>query len=91
MPEPFLSPREASGFLREAFGVVRTPATLAKLRVIGGGPAYRKLNRAVLYATEDLRAWVSVALEIRRTSTTDEGSNAAVAGTRPNAAPGKGS
>jgi hypothetical protein len=43
-------------------------ATLAKLRCIGGGPAYFKLGRKVLYRRSDLAAW----LNARRVSNTTE-------------------
>ncbi len=35
------------------------PATLTKLRCIGGGPAYTKLGRAVVYSRDDLERWVA--------------------------------
>jgi hypothetical protein len=34
-----------------------SPKTLAKLCVIGGGPAYRKAGRVPVYETADLDAW----------------------------------
>lgn len=43
-------------------------ATLAKLRCIGGGPAYLKLGRKVLYRRSDLAAW----LNPRRVANTTE-------------------
>lgn len=33
-------------------------ATLAKLRVIGGGPPFRKLGRTVVYPERELAAWL---------------------------------
>jgi predicted DNA-binding transcriptional regulator AlpA len=42
--------------------------TLEKLRVIGGGPRYAKLGRAVVYDTADLDRWVE---ERQRTSTSE--------------------
>ena len=36
------STRQACAYLFEAYGLVRSPATLAKLRVVGGGPEFRK-------------------------------------------------
>lgn len=44
-------------------------ATLAKLRVLGGGPPFLKLGAKVLYAPEDLDAWI--AAQGKRRSTTD--------------------
>jgi len=34
-----------------------SPRTLEKMRVIGGGPRFRKLGRRVVYALEDVQAW----------------------------------
>jgi hypothetical protein len=36
-----------------------SPRTLEKLRVIGGGPRFRKFGRKVLYAVEDLETWAN--------------------------------
>jgi predicted DNA-binding transcriptional regulator AlpA len=36
-----------------------SPATLAKWRVYGMGPRYRKLGRAVVYDPADLRVWLN--------------------------------
>ena len=36
-----------------------SPATLAKLAVVGGGPRYLKLGRRVVYRASDLDAWVA--------------------------------
>lgn len=41
-------------------------STLEKLRCFGGGPAYSKLGRVVIYSTSDLDAWL---LERKRFST----------------------
>jgi predicted DNA-binding transcriptional regulator AlpA len=43
-------------------------ATLAKLRCLGGGPAYIKLGRRVLYRRADLSEWLSA----RRVANTTE-------------------
>lgn len=43
-------------------------STLAKLRLSGGGPRYRKLLRAVRYAEADLDAWANARV---RSSTSD--------------------
>jgi predicted DNA-binding transcriptional regulator AlpA len=47
-----VTPKEAAAFLRlsESF--------LAKARMRGDGPRYRKLSRAVRYAKADLEAWL---------------------------------
>jgi len=47
----YLTNGEAAAFLR------LSPRTLEKLRVLGGGPRFRKFGRRVLYAMADLEAW----------------------------------
>jgi hypothetical protein len=59
-----LHTREAGVFL----GL--SPRTLEKFRVTGGGPAYRKLGRRVVYAPDDLQRWAD---QGTRTSTSDPG------------------
>jgi hypothetical protein len=49
--ERYLTNEEAATFLR------LSPRTLEKLRVLGGGPRFRKFGRRVLYAMADLEAW----------------------------------
>jgi predicted DNA-binding transcriptional regulator AlpA len=44
--------------------------TLAKWRVAGGGPRYRKLGRIVVYDPADLRLWLD---QRARRSTSDVG------------------
>lgn len=55
----------------EAAGYVKlSPATLAKMRVRGDGPAYSKAGaRVVVYAQDDLDEWLN---DRRRRSTSDE-------------------
>jgi hypothetical protein len=68
----YLRPPQAASFLREnyGFGAVRS---LAKMRVLGGGPDYRKVGRLVLYTEPDLVAWAESRLvgTYRSTSETD--------------------
>jgi hypothetical protein len=42
--------------------------TLEKLRVVGGGPPYLKLGKAVVYEIDDLDAWA----QARRRASTSE-------------------
>jgi len=49
----FLSNDEAADFLRLSL------RTLEKLRVVGGGPPFRKFRRRVFYALEDLQKWAA--------------------------------
>lgn len=46
-----------------------SPATLAKWRVFGGGPRYRKLGRVVVYDPAELEQWVEAR---SRTSTSTD-------------------
>jgi hypothetical protein len=50
-PPRYLTNDEAAMHLR------LSPRTLEKLRVIGGGPKFRKFGRRVMYAVTDLDAW----------------------------------
>lgn len=50
-PPRYLTNDEAAAHLR------LSPRTLEKLRVIGGGPKFRKFGRRVMYAVTDLDAW----------------------------------
>lgn len=47
----YLTNDEAAAHLR------LSPRTLEKLRVLGGGPRFRKFGRRVLYSLADLDAW----------------------------------
>lgn len=51
LPTCYLTNDEAAAFLR------LSPRTLEKLRVIGGGPRFRKFGRRVMYALTDLETW----------------------------------
>lgn len=54
-PTPkFLNSKQAAEYL----GL--KPNTLAKMRVFGNGPKYRKHGFRVLYALDDLNAWSEV-------------------------------
>lgn len=46
-------------------------STLDKLRVYGGGPAYFKLGRVIVYALADLDSWMAA----RRRASTAVGAN----------------
>ena len=48
---PFYSNLEAAEFLH------LSPRTLEKMRVIGGGPVFRKFGRRVFYTLGDLENW----------------------------------
>lgn len=48
---PFLSTKQAADY------VGLSPRTLEKMRVVGGGPMYRKHGRYVRYHIDDLSGW----------------------------------
>lgn len=54
---PRMPRNQACVYLREQHGIIRSPATLAKLASIGGGPTFQKAGRVPLYTPEDLNAW----------------------------------
>jgi hypothetical protein len=59
-PHPkYRNRKEASQYLREVWGLQRSPTYLAKLAVIGGGPAFRKANRTPLYDDPCLDAYAT--------------------------------
>ena len=56
------SPSQSSTYLSctEAGELLRvSPRTLEKMRVVGGGPRFRKFGRRVLYAASDLESWAN--------------------------------
>ena len=48
---PYLGTKQAGFYLGLSH------KTLARLRVIGGGPAFRKLGTTIRYHIDDLKAW----------------------------------
>jgi hypothetical protein len=63
---------------RAALYCALAPITLAKLRVSGGGPAFRKLTSTrVVYLREDLDEWLSSRPRLRSTSDAAHPANAA--------------
>lgn len=52
-----LNTADSALYLRNEHGISRTPATLRKLRCLGGGPQFRKAGRSVLYDRESLDTW----------------------------------
>jgi hypothetical protein len=55
--EPLLDTAAAAEALAN-LGVPRSPATLRKLRCIGGGPRFRRLGSKPVYTEGDLIAWI---------------------------------
>jgi hypothetical protein len=54
-----------------AHGVHRTEKTLRKLRCIGGGPKFRRLNGKPFYIEPDLTEWVESRLTAPMRSTSE--------------------
>jgi hypothetical protein len=51
--------KEASAYLRDKYGIQHSPAYLAKLACVGGGPAFRKVRRTPMYDRESLDAYAA--------------------------------
>jgi hypothetical protein len=64
--------REIADFLTEQ-GYRIAPSTLAKLAVIGGGPAFRKFGSRPIYDPDESLEWARSRTTSRRTSTSDNG------------------
>ena len=64
LPPRFLRTKEAAEFLS------LSARTLEKHRTYGTGPSYHKLGGRVVYAIDELDAWVELG---RRSSTSDPG------------------
>lgn len=69
MQQIYLTRNSAAKYLKERYGQ-GAPRTLAKYAVLGGGPAFRKMGRAVLYIAADLDAWAmaKISAPIKSTS-----------------------
>ena len=68
---PRLSRNNACHYLKERYGIVRSPKTLAKYATVGGGPLFEKAGRAALYKPADLDAWACSILSGPLHSTSD--------------------
>jgi hypothetical protein len=56
-------------YLRNFWGISRTPTTLAKLAVMGGGPRFMHAGRKPLYPPDELDAWAGALLSPLKDST----------------------
>jgi hypothetical protein len=74
MQKAFLRPRGASEYLRRTYGY-GAERWLAKLRVKGGGPIFRKVGRLVVYTENDLNVWAKSRLSAPRHSTSESPSS----------------
>ena len=66
----FLRRREAAHYIRSKIAIV-TPATLAKLATVGGGPSITYAGKVPLYSTEALDAWITSKLSKPARSTSE--------------------
>lgn len=64
--------RQIADFLTEQ-GYRIAPSTLAKLAVIGGGPAFRKFGSRPIYDPDESLEWARSRTTSRRSSTSDDG------------------
>lgn len=71
---PLLRRNEAAAYVARTYGIPCATRTLARLAVVGGGPAFRKAGPFPLYAMADLDGWASGKLGplVRTTSETRE-------------------
>jgi hypothetical protein len=69
--------REASAYLSEVHGVHLAPATLNKMRCVGGGPSYYKDGKFPGYTQDFLDSFAVTRLGAPRSSTSDTGEHAA--------------
>jgi hypothetical protein len=69
--KPNLNGVELSEYLMQKFGLKIAPATLAKLRSVGGGPKFFKTSCTALYPTGEADEWARVRLGGLRSSTSD--------------------
>ena len=67
----YINRKAASDYLLLTWGLRRSVNYLAKLAVVGGGPAFRKAGRNPLYTIEDLDAWASDLIGPRVRSTSE--------------------
>jgi hypothetical protein len=65
-----LARNKAAEYITSIWGVPCSPKTLAKLASVGGGPEFRKGQRAALYEPAALDAWVQsrISSPLRRAS-----------------------
>jgi hypothetical protein len=72
MTETLYPAREASAYLRE-HGFRSSPGTLAKTRVDGTGPKFRRLGRTVRYPQTALDEFIAARMSPLLSSTSDPG------------------
>ena len=65
--------KEAARYLTDLRGLPIAAQTLAKLAVVGGGPAFRKFGRFPIYDIADLDGWADAKLGRLQHSTSHAG------------------
>jgi hypothetical protein len=65
--------KEAAAYVSTKTGAPMSPATLAKLAVLGGGPEFRRFGRVPIYEVEGLDRWVESKLTKPMRSTSEVG------------------
>ena len=65
-----LDTKQAAEFLT-SLGFKTAPATLCKLRCLGGGPVFQSFGRKPLYTSQNLMKWVNGKTSAMRRSTSD--------------------
>ncbi len=68
----YLRPAQASAYIADKWAIRATPKTLAKWRVIGGGPRWRVASRDILYDPASLDAWATARISSRDFGSTAE-------------------
>lgn len=63
--------KDAAKYVQDEHGQPCSPKTLAKLAVVGGGPAYRKAGKFPLYEPDDLDEWALAKLSPKMRSSSE--------------------
>jgi hypothetical protein len=71
--KPNLTGAELSEYFMTKFGMRVAPATLAKLRSVGGGPPFHKCSVTPLYPVQTADEWAHKRLGALKSSTSDSG------------------
>jgi hypothetical protein len=67
----YLRRRQAARYLNDDWGLPTAASTLAKLAVVGGGPAFHSAGRIPLYERDELDRYAKAKLGRPRKSTSD--------------------
>ena len=71
-----LRPQEASDYLRTRYAIRQSLKSLAKARVYGTGPRFRKAGRDIVYARSSLDAWAQIRISPKDFASTLEAASA---------------